>query len=107
MKRAREIEIERMRMARAQAQEEEDMIEDALRQSGGRREPSPGLEAARGALRRRQEEEVMEERRSGRKEPSPGLEAARSGMRREMFDDGPDKVEEMKLARAREIEEMR
>merc|ERR1719187_1764649 len=85
-----------MRHARQMTQEEEDIWQ---------------AESARKAMesKKQREEDMMEDnmRRTGRKETSPGLEAARSVMRRDMIEDGPDKVEEMRMERIREIEEVR
>jgi len=108
VKRQREMELEMMKMARAQAIEEEAMMEEAMKRSG-RREVSPGLEAARGALRRRQEEDMMEDdnRRRGRKAVSPGLEAAKHCLKKDFVDDRAAKIEELKNARQREMEEIK
>ena len=75
----------------------------------GRREMSPGLEAARGAQRRRQEEDLIEEdqRRTGRKAGSPGLEAAKHYIKRDFVDEGAERIEELKHARQREMEEIK
>lgn len=108
VKRQREMELEIMKMARAQAIEEEAMLEEEMKRSG-RREMSPGLEAARGAQRRRQEEDLIEEdqRRTGRKAGSPGLEAAKHYIKRDFVDEGAERIEELKHARQREMEEIK
>lgn len=108
VKRQREMELELMKMARAQAIEEENMLEEETKRSG-RRELSPGLEAARGANRRAQEEDLIEqdERRRGRKAASPGLEAAKHCMKKDFVDGGVERIEELKHARQREMEEIK
>merc|ERR1712055_462719 len=77
LKRQREMEIEMMKMARQQALEEEEKLEKLSRMEW-------------------------------KKEVSPGLEAAKNDtFNRDFIDDGAFKVEQMRLERIKEIEEMK